>query len=422
MQYRLIPLIIGLLFTFPALSQKSLNQLFQEGKQAYEKKDYPDFLDKMRAVDEKRPNYPAVVYQLAKAYALNGRKTRSIQKLRQLILMDATRDFEKDPDLESIKGYKGYDEVKVLKKTLSEIEENDEVFRIINTGGLHPESFVILDNGDILLGSIREKKIVKVDLSGNITDWAETPYSVLGMHADFEAGHLWVASAAMPEMIGYQPSDKGNSYLLKIDLETGGIIQGMHFDEESMIGDVVFDQESHLWFSNSMVPLLSRDCMDTTFLTGAFVRLQFDLRDTHFNLQGLTLSDDERFVYFSDYISGIYRVTIKGQEVEEVFSTKDILLKGIDGLYYYQNSLIAVHNGVKPYRVTQYQLNEAGIHITHQKVINRGGESLGEPTLGQIKDGYFYYLANSPWGAYDQRKNFLLDKVRPLEIRRYKLD
>ena len=174
-------LIIYLSFCFPALAQKSLSQLFEEGDQAYERKDYQVFLERMRAIDEKRPNYPMVVYNLAKAYALNGRKTRSIQKLRQFLLMDATRDFENDPDFGSVRDYKGYEELKALKKTLLEAEINDEVFRTMDVGELHPESFVVLDNGDVLLGSIRKKKMVKADSSGNVTDWTETPYSVLNL-------------------------------------------------------------------------------------------------------------------------------------------------------------------------------------------------------------------------------------------------
>jgi len=99
-----------------------------------------------------------------------------------------------------------------------------------------------------------------------------------------------------------------------------------------------------------------------------------------------------------------------------------MLMKGIDGLYYYKNSLIAIHNGTKPYRIMQYFLNETGLNIESERVINRGGASLSEPTLGQVKDGYFYYLANSPWQAYDEEMNLDLSKVKPIEIRRFKLD
>ena len=139
-------------------------------------------------------------------------------------------------------------------------------------------------------------------------------------------------------------------------------------------------------------------------------------------LLGLTLNEDESILYFADYIKGIYKVNVETDDVDPVFAPPTSLLKGIDGLYHYNTSLIAIHNGVKPYRVMQYFLDEAGENIIMERVINRGGDSLGEPTNGQVKDGYFYYLANSPWQAYDKYMNLDPTKVRPIEIRRIKLD
>ena len=159
---------------------------------------------------------------------------------------------------------------------------------------------------------------------------------------------------------------------------------------------------------------------------GAFSGKQFDLADAYFSLQGVTLSDDEKYLYVSDYIRGVFRVNLdtNGNEdnIRRVAAPSTSLLKGVDGLYYYENSLIAIHNGSKPFKVMRYFLNDAQRTIVREEVINRGGASLGEPTLGQIKDGYFYYLANSPWGAYDLEHNLDLSKTSPIEIRRYKLD
>ena len=397
-----------------------MQDLFSEGNAAYEKKDYKIYLDRLRKIDERRPNYPVVVYKLAGAWALNKRKTRSVQKLRQYILMDATAEFENDPDFDNIRGYKGYNKLVELKETLGKKEVHDEVWRTIDVGLIHPESFVILDDGSVLLGSVREKKIVKVDAENNISDWLEADFSVLGM--EIHSGALWVATAAMPEMLGYEASMAGNSLVLQVDLETAGIIQGMAYDENALIGDIELDEKSRIWLSDSRTAYLSRDNTDTTFHMGAFVRKQYDLEQSHFNLQGLTLNGDESALYFADYISGIHKVNIETDDISQVFAPSTSLLKGIDGLYHYNTSLIAIHNGVKPYRIMQYFLDETGDNILMERVINRGGESLGEPTNGLIKDGYFYYIANSPWQAYDKYKQIDPTKVKPIEIRRIKLD
>lgn len=405
-----------------AQEEKTLQDYFNAATQAYEAKDYNLFLENIRQADELRPNHPAIVPKVAAAWALTGRKIRSIQKLNQMLLMDANFNFVDNTDFDNLRKHKLYKRLLALQARLTTVEVNDEVFKTIDVGYLHPESFVLLENGEILLGSIREKKIVKVGTDGTISDWLETPYAVLGMKADFERGFLWASTAALPEMLGFEQSDNGNSIVLQISLKSGEIIQGISYDEESTIGDLVLDRENRLWLSNSMTPFISRNGTDTTNYLGAFNRLQFDLSDAHFNLQGLTLTDDERYLYVSDYIKGLFRIDIAKTDIDDVFAPETALMKGIDGLYYYENSLIAIHNGTKPYRIMQYFLNDSGLNIESERVINRGGASLGEPTLGQVKDGYFYYLANSPWQAYDKEMNLDLSKVRPIEIRRFKLD
>lgn len=405
---------------FAQNAEKTLQELFQEGNTAYEAKDYKTYLERLKEIDERRPNYPIVVYKLAGAYALNKRKARSIQKLRQYILMDATAAFEEDADFDQIRDYKGYDRLVELKETLGKTEVHDEVFRTIDVGLIHPESFVLLDDGSILLGSVREKKIVKVDAGNNVSDWLETDYAVMGM--EVHKGALWAATAAMPEMLGYEASMAGKSIVLQVDLETAGILQGLEYDDNAIIGDIELDEESRIWLSNSMQPYLSRDNTDTTSYLGAFVRKQYDLELSHFNLQGLTLNEDESALYFADYISGIHKVDIESDDITPVYAPATSLLKGIDGLYHYNTSLIAIHNGVQPYRIVQYFLDETGNTILMERVINRGGESLGEPTNGLVKDGYFYYIANSPWQAYDENKQIDPAKVKPIEIRRIKLD
>tara|TARA_A100000171_G_C2137899_1_gene151914 strand:+ start:2801 stop:4066 length:1266 start_codon:yes stop_codon:yes gene_type:complete len=416
---------LTLLFFFistSVFSQKTLNEYFQEGRAAYEAKDYKLYLEAMETIDEIRPNNPMVVYNLAGAYALNGRKIRSIQKLNQLLLMDATYDFKQNEDFDNIRRNKGYEELIALQAKLNRVEEYDEVFRIIDAGEIHPESFVVMDNGDILLGSIREKKIIRVDPDGNKIDLVKTEYAVLGMHIDPTNGLLWAATAALPEMLDYNPADKGKSLIMQINPTSGEVIQGLEYDEGTIIGDLAIDKESRIWLSNSLEPTLGRDNTDTTDFTGAFIRKQFDLSNGFFNLQGLALNEDEKYLYLADYITGVHRIDTETDDVVKVFAPEEILLKGIDGLYYYENSLIAIHNGVKPYRVMQYFLDETGQYILFGRVINQGGPSLGEPTLGQVKDGYFYYLANSPWIAYNEDRELDLRKVKPIEIRRIKLN
>lgn len=419
---RSIILLVLALISFQCFSQRSVQYYYNLANEALDKKDYEEYSIQIRKANEKRPNHPVIVPKVAEAWALTGRRTRAIQTIRQMLLMDATYDFEGNAIFDDIRNHRDYGELLELQRTLGTKEVHDESYLTINAAELHPESFVLLADGGLLLGSVRKKKIVKVSPEGLVTDWLNLPYAVLGMKPDYEKNQIWVSTAAMPEMEGFNSEDQGKSLVFQIDINSGRIIQGLEYDETSIIGDIVLDSLSRLWLSNSLEPYLTRTNTDTADYLGSFSRLQYDMVDTQFNLQGLTLSDNEEHLYFADYISGIHRINFVEDKVEKIFAPETSLLKGIDGLYFYKNTLIAIHNGTKPYKVVQYFLNETGLSIELERVINRGGDSLGEPTLGQVKDGYFYYLANSPWPAYDEEKNLNVEDWGPIEIRRIKLD
>jgi hypothetical protein len=46
-------------------------------------------------------------------------------------------------------------------------------------------------------------------------------------------------------------------------------------------------------------------------------------------------------------------------------------------------------------------LNEKMDKIESFRVLERAHPAYGEPTLGTLLDHVFYYVANSPWSAYD---------------------
>jgi hypothetical protein len=136
----------------------------------------------------------------------------------------------------------------------------------------------------------------------------------------------------------------------------------------------------------------------------------------------LTLNDDESILYFADRVLGIHKLDIAPDEITKIQSNKYISPIGIDGLYYYNNALIAIHNGVNPFKIVQYLLDVESANVIGQKYINRAGPSLGQPTLGQIKDGYFYYISNSLRDAYDADGKLQFEKVPALQIRRFRLN
>jgi len=141
----------------------------------------------------------------------------------------------------------------------------------------------------------------------------------------------------------------------------------------------------------------------------------------------MAFSPDDKYLFIADYVKGIYRLNTKTRELMEVqnhaeISTGAVSLKGIDGIYFYNNSLIAIQNGVNPLRCTQYYLNKGLDEIVGFEIIDRNHPSFGEPTLGVIDGKDFYYIANSQWGGYtDDHKIKPDDQLRDIVILKYSL-
>ena len=111
-----------------------------QARKAYDARDYPAFLDNMKQAALLRPNHPRLMYNLAMAYALNGKSDEALKWLRDVADMGLIFPLQDVRDFESIK------ERAEFKQILQIFETNKvprirslEAFRI-HQKGLVPES------------------------------------------------------------------------------------------------------------------------------------------------------------------------------------------------------------------------------------------------------------------------------------------
>ncbi|MCI0614980.1 hypothetical protein L0244_18475, partial [bacterium] len=116
--------------------------------------------------------------------------------------------------------------------------------------------------------------------------------------------------------------------------------------------------------------------------------------------QGLCFSPDEKALFVADYVRGIYAFDIKSKSSFKLQPPDSATIVGIDGLYFYKNSLIATQNGINPNRVIRIYLNEQLNKIEQVKILESNNKLFDEITLGTIADGNFYYVGNSQFGKY----------------------
>jgi hypothetical protein len=379
--------------------------LYNQSVEAYKVKDYVLFLKLAKQLDSIRPMHPGYTYNLASAYALNGKKEEAISILKKIVLVNNTIGFENDTDFESIKNEKGFKDLLELKTSQSKTIESSVEKITLSEKDLHPEGLLYLKKQKLwLASSIRNKKIVSFDENGKCSDWfTDCSYSVFALKTDLDEKYLWVACSAIPEMKDFLKEMDGKSEILKIEIASKKMVKRYAIDGNHVFGDLIVTKNNDLYISDSAEPILYKIEKENLVVWK-------DLRKEAFNLQGIALNTNESKLFVADYLKGIISIDIKSKKGNWLEFAEETSKKGIDGLVFYKKSLIAIQNGVVPIRIVRYNLNETETKITDFKVLDNNRREFNEPASAALVKNKMYFFANSPWKFYD--KNFQLDESK----------
>jgi hypothetical protein len=140
------------------------------------------------------------------------------------------------------------------------------------------------------------------------------------------------------------------------------------------------------------------------------------------SLQGLDFTENEKQLFVADYAKGIFIIDLATKKISNIAPTNDSMLLGIDGLYFYKDSLIAIQNSAAPHRVVRLFLDKNHQGISRWEIIEANNPAFDEPTLGVLVKDTFYYIANSQWGAIDRKGQLAEpDKLRVPVVLKTKL-
>jgi len=397
-------LFSGIIFPIGLTAQENRNEIyyFNKGKEALASDDFPGAVKMFKKADSLRANHPVIMQYLAQACSRAGLEDCTFKYLEKLGRINANSAVLQDAVFDRWRDHSTFRRIqKQYEEMNRKVTSSDTAF-VIPERDLHPESVVIDPRTRVAyIGSIRKRKIVKRGSDGSFKSFRTGGLlAASGMKIDTTTNSLWVASPAVPEMMEYDSTLAGSSYVLNLDLDTGELIQKYGFEDGKMhfIGDL-FVQANKIYLTDSRTPAIYE--IDTDEQSLKLLKLFEHLR----SLQGITGVPNGGSIYFTDYIDGIFQLDPETGEATALAHPPELSLKGIDGLYYYNRSLIAVQNGIRPMRITRLFLDETGTKITHYEYLEKNNPVLDEPTLGTIVDGVFYYVANSPWGKYDQEGN-----------------
>jgi hypothetical protein len=252
--------------------------------------------------------------------------------------------------------------------------------------------------GTFFVGSILKRKVVAIHPDGTPTDFATAQAhgldAVLGMRVDPKRRILWVNSAAMPSMQGFNEGLRGRSTLHKFDLTTGRLLArytrgpgGRH-----LLNDMALGTGGELYLTDSEageVLKLPADAPEGT---------AFEVLVPGGNLfypNGITLSEDGRTLFIADFVHGITVLRLDSGERLPLLHPRGATTRGVDGLYFHQGSLVAVQNGHGPGRIVRMTLSDSKDRILRTELLEANHPSFRIPTTGVIAGEALYLIANS---------------------------
>ncbi len=397
-------------------STNDIEALYQKGLAAYKANDYKTFLECFQRLDTMLANHPIIMYNLAAAYSLNNQPETAILYLNRLIIIDANPKIAADKDFDPIRQSPGFKEILSRVEELQKPVSTSKVAFIVKARDLHPESIAYDPKTDTFyLSGVHKRKIVSIDKKGAVTDFTTEGQdgldAVLGIRIDAANRILWASCAASHYMKGYnEATDKGRTGVFKYHLDSKKLVKKyiLQEGEDHAFDDVVLHPGGDVYVSDERS--IYRIPATTDQLEPAVRHPGF------YSIQGLDFCGSGEKMLAADYVSGVFLIEVaSGKVLTEVAHPPDISLKGIDGLYYHQksNSLVAIHNGLKPQRVMQYFLSSDFTRVVEYRVMEWANPVFNEPTLGVVVENTFYYIANSQWNGYD--KNFAILPVEQLQ-------
>jgi len=394
----------------------------QQAVEAHRKKDYQSFLRNIQEALKLRPNQPLFMYNLAAGHALVGNKPEALKWLGRVAEMGMAYAAAKDEDFDSIKDSEQYQAILKRFELNRAPITNSALALTIREKGLVPEGIAFDPRtGDYFIGSVHKRKILKIDKSGTVTEFATAAdglWGAMGMKVDARRRILWVTSTAVPQMEDFKKDEDGFSGVLKFSLTSGKLIKRYVLPNQPRkhwLGDLAVDSRGRIFATDSLTPAIysigeKSEELEIFLDGGPFV-----------SPQGLAFSPDERSMFVADYSLGIFVIDRNTKKSLLLVSATEAALIGIDGLYYYRGSLIGIQNGTNPHRVVRLQLSKRSHRIERLEVLEANNKLFDEPTLGVVANGWLYYIADSQWGKIDDSGQLaapeLLRDVSVLRVR-----
>ena len=360
---------------------------FAAAQAAWDRRDYPVFLQHMEGAVQSIGRQPSLLLYMARGHALAGDTAAALTVLRELAAMQLPYRLQKDTAFASLQRSPAFGQVAAQMARHAQPALRSQAGFVIRDRGFIPEG-IAYDPAtkSFFVGSLAQRKIVRVDAKGLTKDFTKPGqdglWSVLGMRVDGPRRLLWACSADFRT---------GRSGLFAYDLKTGKLARKYVLADTTtkhLLNDLALLENGELYVTDSE---------GGTVYTLDPARDQLVVYNPQLRLiypNGITHLPESRLLYVAHY-GGISVIDLTTKETKPLAAPATIPLFGIDGLYFHDNTLIGVQNGIEADRIVRFTLGDGGRSVTAIRVLENNHPGFNIPTTGVLAGKSFYYISNS---------------------------
>lgn len=363
------------------------------------------------AVEKLLPTYVdrgAVLYFLAAAKIHLGETREAMELLKQCMALDEGFDPSGGSEFAGLRAEHAFTEMTDRAKTRFATVAQARKALVTEDKDLVPEGLAWDAKREVFyLSSLHRRKIVQIDPESHVSDFLqpqEGPFlPVLGIRSDPNDGTIWANTWE-------EKPGASRSQLLHISAD-GKVLERFAPSDSAQHG------------FNDLVVRRAKDVLVTDSLANQVFLLDpagkaFSPLHLHRQLyypNGIALADDDHTLFIADAL-GVLKYNITTSSSIDVEPGPHNTLAGVDGLYWYRGSLIAIQNGIGTPRVAAHKLTADGTRVAKLTILEYRTKLSVLPTTGAIRGSDFYFIANSQLDNLNGDKILDVTRLEPVRI------
>jgi hypothetical protein len=334
-------------------------------------------------------NHPGIQYKLAECLCQSGQADTSLALLELLAKRGLTYMIEENKAFSLLHNETRFTKnVQAFKKNRTVIDKSVVSFSV-NDSLLIPEGIAYdSQRKTFYIGSLAKNKVISCSGTGDCTDFAIGEASgfwmALGMKVSPDQKSLWICSASERDSIN------GYAGIFQFEIPSGKLLRQFTVGNKNgphLFNDIVHTTSGAIYFTDSkggQVWQIARGSDTLTAFASGFIYPN-----------GIAVDEANKVLFVADF-TGLHQIDLETGKSTAIDDQGITYLNGIDGLYFYNGSLIAIQDsGNQDDRIVQFHYDTKKGMITKVKILQSFRKDFITPTTGTIIDDQFHYIANA---------------------------